>query len=88
MPFLDLRTDPDQLHDMIVFCLEEGSRSKAAFKLIVRKRIEELIREKKRVDNHLYNPYRNISLNQCCGDSKTPASEWLNLSGKQEWEDY
>ena len=39
----------------------------------------------KAIDNELYNPYRSISLNQCFGDSKASASEWLNLTDWIEW---
>jgi hypothetical protein len=48
--------------------------------------IRALAQKQRHEQNTLYNPYRNISLNQCFGDSKTPVSEWLNVSGWREWE--
>lgn len=77
----------DDLHDMLLYCYEEQSKSKIFSTCRVRLRIQEHIREKNRQLKLLYNPYRNISLNQCVGDSDTPVSEWMNVSGWQEWDD-
>ena len=77
----------DDLHDMLLCCYEEQSKSKIFSTRRVRLRIQEQIREKNRQLNLLYNPRRNISLNQCVGDSDTPVSEWLNVSGWREWEE-
>ena len=79
--FIKPNTTQDQLHDMIVCCLgvqKKLSRKKYAQQ--AEERIEERLRSIKRENNQLYNPYRNISFNQCFSDSKTPVSEWLDTS--------
>lgn len=48
--------------------------------------IREYFAEQRRENNTLYSPYRNISLNQHIGDSRFPVSDWLNISGWQEWD--
>ena len=48
--------------------------------------IQALIKKQKQEQNKLYNPHRNISLDQCVGDSTTPVSEWFNLSDWREWD--
>ena len=55
--------------------------------LRARERIREHFREENNKRRTLYNPARNISLNQCIGESKTPVSEWLNVTGWREWDD-
>lgn len=32
----------------------------------------------------LYNPYRNLYLDQCCSESKHPLGEWMDLSKYRE----
>ena len=79
-------TDAEALHDMILCCYEAYDERRRLSKSDAIINIRTLTRKQKRDRNTLYNPHRNISLNQCIGDSKTPVSDWLNLSEWREWD--
>lgn len=74
------------LHDMIMCCYEAFNKDGRFSKSNAIMNIQTLIREQKRDRNTLYNPYRNISLDQCIGGSKRPVSDWLDLSEWREWD--
>ena len=78
-------TNEDTFHDLIVCCYEAVSESGRFSKTKARRNIESLSRKQKNEINKLYNPYRNVSLDQCFGESRTAASEWLSVSDWQEW---
>lgn len=84
--FIKKSTTEDELHEMILCCYDAWAHSKrdAASRAITA--IKDYFSERNREENILYNPYRNISLNQCIGDSTTPVSEWLNVSDWKEWD--
>ena len=85
-PFLDAGIDEDRFQDFVVayysVCKANQNRNRCTE---TRNRIQEMIKEQNRLNSKLYNPYRNISLNQCFGENKVPASEWLNLTDWSEW---
>ena len=72
---------------MVLICLEAMQKPNKKALAVARERIRYYFREESKKQRILYNPSRNISLNQCLGESKTPVSEWLNVTGWQEWED-
>ena len=85
-PFLRPEISLDTLHEMELICFEEMQRPNNKALLRAQERIRDYFREESNKFRVLYNP-RNISLNQCIGESKTPVSEWLNVTGRQEWDD-
>ncbi len=89
IPFLTEKTTEDQFHDMILCCYEiaAGGRHNS-FANEAKQQIMEMQKEERKRDNAINNPYRNFSLNQCFGDSKTPVSEWLIPPGQSEWDDF
>ena len=86
IPRITASTDQDLLHEMIVCCYEVASEYKLFSKAKAVLKIDTMIHIRNRENSILYNPYRNISLNQCVGESHVPVSEWINLSDWQEWE--
>ena len=86
LPYIVESTNQDFLHDLIVCCYEALNERKAFSKLRAKQIIDTMIRERNRENNILYNRFRNISINQCIGESKVPVSEWMNLSEWREWE--
>jgi hypothetical protein len=86
LPYITEYTDQDFLHDLIVCCYEAMNERKAFSKFRAKQIIDTMIRERNRENNILYNPFRNISINQCFGESKVPVSEWMNLSEWREWD--
>ena len=86
LPRITVFTDQDYLHDMIVCCYEVLRERRSFSKALAVKKIEAMAKQRNREKYTLYNPYRNISLNQSTGDSNVPASDWMNLSGWREWD--
>lgn len=78
---------PDDFHEMALICLEEMKEPNKKAISSAQKRIRDHFREERHKQRILYNPSRNISLNECIGESKTPVSEWLNVAGWREWDD-
>ena len=85
LPFLKASTQEDDLQEYITLYYEEAAMGNKGIITRTQERIKAHIAAQNREITHLYNPYRNISLNQCFGESKTPVLEWLDLSGWQEW---
>ena len=83
--FLSEYTTDDDFHDMIKLCYEAWKLSPENPDDSARQMISKNIKDKKFEAAVLYSR-RNISLNQCFGDSKTPAGEFLNLSDQEEWD--
>ena len=86
LPFLSDLTSQDDFHEMITCCLEAWANQRKNPATYAHEVISEYIKAQKRDLNTLYGK-RNISLDQCFGDSKTPAGEFLNLSDWREWGD-
>ena len=82
--FFRLRKDAKRLNKDVQYrSCPFGKLFLAKYKAL--RRIEELTQKQRREQNTLYKR-NNISFNQCIGESKTPVSEWLNVSGWREWE--
>lgn len=71
---------------MILCCFDAWAYSKRGAASRAAAAIESYFSERNRENKILYNPYKNISLDQCIGESKTPVSEWLNISDWREWD--
>lgn len=84
--FLTEATTEDDLHEMIACCCEAWNGNKRNPTARAKAAIACVFEKERRDANTLYNQYRNISLNQCFGESKTQISEWLNLSDWREWD--
>ena len=81
LPFINPKTTADDFHEMVALCCSsEPYPCKAA------KAIKEYLAKQRRDNSMLYNQRRNISLDQCIGDSRNPVSDWLNLSDWREWD--
>jgi len=84
--FLSELTTEDDLHEMILCCYEAWKVQKRNPADHARAAIADGIKKRKCEASTLYNKHRNISLDQCFGESKTPAADFLNLSDWREWE--
>ena len=80
LPYLREYTSIDAFHEYILCCYEACGSRGHRFRQKVRTAIDHKIRKYRRDKYILYNIRRNISLNQGWGDSKTPVSDWLDLS--------
>ena len=86
-PFLRSGISLDDFHEMVLICLEVMQKPNKKALSFAQEQIRYYFREERQKHRILYNPSRNISLNQCIGESKTPVSEWLNVTGWREWDD-
>lgn len=84
--FLSELTTEDDFQEMVLCCCEAWDLSSPKPAERARKAIEASIKKQKYEAATLYNRHRNISLDQCYGDSRTPAADFLNLSGANEWD--
>ena len=85
--FIQEHTDPDTFHEMIACCCEAWNtkkRTSDATKL-AKELIISILKKQATERFTLYHDKRNISLDQCIGDSRTPVSEWLLLDDWDEW---
>ena len=86
LDFLSEKTTEDDLHEMILCCYEAWNIQKRKPAEHARAAIADGIKKRKCEASTLYNKRRNISLDQCFGESKTPAADFLNLTEWREWE--
>ena len=86
LPFLHGYLSQDDFHQMILLCYESPAQSSKRFVDKTILFIREHFAHQRRINHILYNPYLNISFNQCIGTSKSPVSEWLNASDWREWD--
>ncbi len=85
--FLARYHSADDVHEMILICLDQMTKAKGrAADQAMEKELMAFFKQRNRETNMLYNPRRNISMNQCLGDSDTPVSEWMNLTEWREWD--
>ena len=82
--FLNPTTTEDEFNDMVACCCEAWSTKSKNSAANAAAKIDALFRKQRRDENTLYNRYRNISLNQCIGDSTRPVSDWLNVPDHRE----
>lgn len=80
LPFLCANTSEDDFHEMIVLCYTKNVHKNRHNQEKASSAISSFFKEKQREENTIYNPHRNISFNQCFGDSNVPLSEWLNVT--------
>ena len=83
---MDDRLTEDEFHEMIAICYSVPNYSKERFICKVTENIREFFAAQRRENNTIYNPHRNISLDQSFGDNGTPVSDWLNISDWREWD--
>lgn len=86
----EIHGDKDIFHEMITICLEvdaiaQKTRKKNQFKDRSIKEIDTYLSKKKMEDQKLYNPYRNLYLDKCYGDSEVPLEAWMNFSDFEQF---
>lgn len=71
---------------LVLLCLEANSvtSSRNAFRKQACELIQTAINKKKQEASKLYNPHRNICLDQCYGESKTPLGAWMDFTTVEE----
>lgn len=73
-------TTQDLFHEITLCCYEALDQRRRFSKKKAVQYIHEMLKRRREEYYRLYNPRRNISLNQSFGESDIPVSEWLDLS--------
>lgn len=86
--FIHDKTDADAFHEMVACCYEAWNikRSNADAARLAISLFEAWCQKRTNEQLTLYNNKRNISFNQCIGESRTPVSEWFNPNNWSEWD--
>ena len=79
LPYLNENTDEEWFNEMVCICYEQNGRFLRNRITVTRQAIDDILREKRAEKYTLYSS-RNISFNQCIGNSKVPVSEWLDVT--------
>lgn len=65
---------------IVVHCAEAKLATGGTFLERVRRAIEADLYKQKQEMRKLYNPYRNLYLDKCYGESKRPAVDWMDFT--------
>ena len=86
IPFLNHQLTEDNFHEIIAICYAVPTHKRDRFNDRATKAIRNFLTEQQRENNILYNPHRNISLNQSFDNGRSLVSDWLNVSDWKEWD--
>lgn len=81
IPFLTAELSEDDFQELVMICYQTQAVSKRDFDLRAASAIRAYFSSRKA---ECIRSKRNLSLDQCIGESKVPVSEWLNLSEQIE----
>lgn len=77
--------EEDFFSSLILYCYEaDTSRSRSQFFTRACHKIDAMLCKRRKETAKLYNPYRNLYLDKCYGESKTPLGEWMNFSTTED----
>jgi hypothetical protein len=76
--------EEDFFMELVVHCIEAKVAIGGTFLGRVRRAIEADLYKQKQEMRKLYNPYRNLYLDKCYGESKRPAVDWMDFSKYKE----
>ena len=76
--------EDDFFMELVVHCEEAKLSTGGAFLERARMAIEADLYKQKQEMHKLYNPYRNLYLDKCYGESKQPLVEWMDFGKYKE----
>ena len=76
--------EADFFMELVLCCEEFKQLHGKAFLKRVCSTVEAHLCEERQKARKLYNPYRNLFLDKCYGDSKTPLVDWINFDKEEE----
>lgn len=77
--------EEDFFSNLVLCCYEaDANCSRGKFFTSACCMIDAMLCEQRKETAKLYNPYRNLYLNKCYGESKTPLGEWMNFATKDD----
>ena len=84
-PSLHLDIKQDFFENLVLYC-EEADHAASGGKFRDRALciVKAALREQRQEASKLYNSYRNLYLDKCYGESKTPLGEWMYFPTDEE----
>ena len=77
--------EEDFFENLVLYCEEaDHTASGGRFRDRAFCIVEAALREQRQEASKLYNPYRNLYLDKCYGESKTPLGEWMYFPTDEE----
>lgn len=71
----------DFFSNLVLYCYEaDSNHTHGTFCSRTYRLIDAMLSEQRQETRRLYNPHRNLYLDKCYGESKTPLGEWMNFS--------
>ena len=72
--------EEDFFDDLVLYCMEaDHTTSGENFHVRAFQIAEAALFRQRQEARKLYNPYRNLCLDKCYGESKTPLGEWIHF---------
>lgn len=77
--------EEDYFSMLVLLCLEADARKTTPKKFYAQacQKIDAELTKRKQETQQLYNPFRNLYLDKCYGDSKTPLGAWMNFNSEE-----
>lgn len=77
--------EEDYFSTLVTLCFEADVRKTTPKKFYSQacRKIDTVLVERKRETQILYNPFRNLYLDKCYGDSKIPLGAWMNFNREE-----
>ena len=77
--------EEDFFENLVLYCEKaDHAASGGRFRDSAFRIVEAALREQRQEASKLYNPYRNLYLDKCYGESKTPLGEWMYFRTDEE----
>lgn len=76
--FLRETTSEDDFHEMVMICYSVWREARSHRDVLAKQRIKSFFSQRKAENCTLYNNRRNLSLDQCIGDSNRPVYDYFN----------
>ncbi len=78
--------EEDYFDTLVLLCLEadQEKTTRRAFQAQANLKINAELEKRKRETQKFYNPFNNLYLDKCYGDSKAPLGTWMNFSSEDE----
>lgn len=77
--------EEDFFENLVLYCEEaDHTASGGRFRDRAFRIVETALRKQRQEASKLYNPYRNLYLDKCYGESKTPLGEWMYFPTDEE----
>ena len=78
--------EEDFFYTLVLICMEadQACSSLKVFQWRAEQQIRAELKNRQQETSKLYNPYKNLYLDKCYGDSKIPLGAWMNFCSDED----